>query len=159
MTLCIKPIGMVYGPLKTREGAPIQGRLHPEVKGRIEIFPEYEPGLSDIEGFSHIIVLYHFHLSTGWDLKVRPFLDDAEHGVFATRAPKRPNPIGISVLHLDRREGATLHVGELDILDGTPVLDIKPYVPEFDLRPEATSGWVKEAGQTGRSTKADGRFT
>jgi tRNA-Thr(GGU) m(6)t(6)A37 methyltransferase TsaA len=112
------------------------------------VLPDYAEGLEDLEGFSHIFLLYIFHDSSGYALRVRPFLDDREHGLFATRHPCRPNPIGLSVVGLKRRRANVLEVEGIDVLDGTPLLDIKPYVPEFDLRAGARSGWLAAGSQT-----------
>lgn len=158
-TIIYKPIGYVHSPVKERKGAPIQSSVASDIRGCIELSPEYEEGLLDLDGFSHIIVLYHFHLSEGCELQPVPFADDKPHGVFAVRAPKRPNPIGLSILHLDKIDGVTLYVSGLDILDGTPVLDIKPYVEAFDHRPGARSGWLEKQLATGDyRKKADERF-
>jgi tRNA-Thr(GGU) m(6)t(6)A37 methyltransferase TsaA len=153
-----RPIGYVRSEHRTPQGTPIQGTFASDSRGTIEILPEFEAGLQDIEGFSHIFVLYRFHLVSEHKLVVKPFLDDQPHGVFAVRAPCRPNPIGLSIVRLDRRDGCTLHVSELDIVDGTPVIDIKPYVPDFDHRSEATSGWVKPRDQRALTEGADDRF-
>jgi len=159
MRIVYHPIGVIHSPLTSREGAPIQGGLAPETRGQVEVFPEYEDGLLDLEGFSHIILLYHFHLSKGFQLRTVPFLDDAQHGVFAIRAPKRPNPIGFSVVRLEKLEGRILNVAELDVIDQTPLLDIKPYVPAFDHRPKARCGWLERHLASGKPrTKADDRF-
>ena len=113
----------------------------------------------DLEGFSHLILLYHFHRSQGYELRVKPYLEDVEHGVFAVRAPKRPNAIGLSVVRLERREKAVLFVAELDVLDQTPLLDIKPYVPYFDDRLEARCGWMERHFASGEiRVRADDRF-
>ena len=124
---------------------PIQAVAAEGVEGSIELAPEYGDGLRDIEGFSHIILVYHFHLGRrSTSLTVTPFLDDEPHGLFATWSPKRPNPIGLSTVRLVRVEGLTLHVEEVDVVDGTPLLDIKPYVPAFDVREApASDGWRK----------------
>jgi tRNA-Thr(GGU) m(6)t(6)A37 methyltransferase TsaA len=112
--------------------------------GQVELAPEFEAGLQDLEGFSHLILLYHFHQAQpGYELTVTPFLDDRPKGLFATRYPRRPNSIGLSVVRLVRREGRVLHVEGIDVLDGTPMLDVKPYVPKFDAVPEATLGWLE----------------
>ena len=124
----------------------------------MEVFPEYGEGLADLEGFSHLILLYHFHLAQGFALRVKPFLDEQQHGLFATRAPARPNPIGISIVRLERVEGTRLYIREVDIVDGTPLLDIKPYVPRFDRRDGATSGWLAENLDRLESARDDGRF-
>ena len=153
-----KPIGIIRSPFKDTKGMPIQPTGAKGIRGRVVIEPEYVDGLRDIEGFSHIILLYHFHLSKGFSLEVKPFMDDKLHGVFTTRAPRRPNPIGLSVVRLVRRKGRTLHVEDVDIVDGTPLLDIKPYVPKFDVVKVQRIGWLsKRAGKVGK-VKADGRF-
>jgi len=128
------------------------------VRGAIEILPEFEAGLLDLEGFSHIILLYHFHRVRKPKLVVTPFLDSQEHGVFATRAPSRPNPIGLSIMRLLERTANVLEVGNVDVVDGTPVLDIKPYVSEFD-RPRADRfGWLEKHQDQVHSKKSDERF-
>jgi len=124
------PIGIIHSPFKDIKGMPIQPTGARGIAGTIEIDSKYVNGLKDIEGFSHIILIYHFHLSKGYSLEVIPFMDDRLHGVFSTRAPRRPNPIGISVVRLIKVKGYTLHIEDIDIADGTPLLDIKPYVPE-----------------------------
>lgn len=154
-----KPIGVVYSPFKEPQGVPIQSAAAVDIQGTVEIFPEYAEGLEDIEEFSHIILIVHFHLSKGFSLKVKPYLDDKLHGVFVTRAPSRPNPIGMSIVRLIRREGATLYIQNVDIVDGTPLLDIKPYVPEFDPREKFRIGWLREHIHRLPKTKDDGRFT
>ncbi len=125
-----KPIGIIHSPFKEPKGTPIQPSGAKGINGTVEIFLEYAQGIKDLEGFSHIILIYHFHLSKKSSLKVKPYLDDEVHGVFAMRGPSRPNPIGISAVRLLRVEGTTLHIQDVDIVDGTPLLDIKPYVPD-----------------------------
>jgi tRNA-Thr(GGU) m(6)t(6)A37 methyltransferase TsaA len=138
----IKPIGIIHSPFSTKEDAPIQGTYSPNSKGTIELFPEYEEGLKDIETFSHIIVLYQFDRAGEVEL-VRPtFLDDQPHGVFASRHPCRPNSLGLTVVRLISRAKNLLEVSGIDVLDKTPVVDIKPYIPRFDCFPEANEGWV-----------------
>jgi tRNA-Thr(GGU) m(6)t(6)A37 methyltransferase TsaA len=112
------------------------------IRGTVDVFEKYHAGLKDIEGFSHIILIYHFHLSKGYSLEVKPFMDEEAHGIFATRGPARPNPIGISTVHLVKVEGCTLHIEDIDIIDGTPLLDMKPYVPDFDRRGGERVGWL-----------------
>jgi tRNA-Thr(GGU) m(6)t(6)A37 methyltransferase TsaA len=158
MTIEYKPIGIIHTPFNDPEGMPIQPAGAEGIKGTVEIFPEYENGLKDLEGFSHIILLYHFHQSKGFNLHVVPFMDSQIRGVFATRAPKRPNPIGLSVVKLRKVEGRTLHVENVDILDGTPLLDIKPYVPEFDKKTSVRTGWLEQARKTVSERKSDKRF-
>jgi tRNA-Thr(GGU) m(6)t(6)A37 methyltransferase TsaA len=128
------------------------------VQGRVEVFPEFTAGLKDLDGFSHIMLLYHFHRTEGFSLTVTPFMDSQPRGLFATRAPRRPNPIGLSVVRLLRCEGNILHIENVDILDGTPLLDIKPYVPEFDQHPAERIGWLEGAKGKVQSTHSDDRF-
>jgi tRNA-Thr(GGU) m(6)t(6)A37 methyltransferase TsaA len=123
---------------------PIQAVAAQGVAGQIELDPAYQAGLQDIEGFSHLILLYHLHLVRESSLMVTPFLDNRPHGIFATRSPKRPNPIGLSIVRLMRVEGGTLHIEDVNIVDGTPLLDLKPYVPTFDIREGASIGWFKQ---------------
>lgn len=129
-----------------------------DATGTIELRPDFQAGLQDLAGFSHIILLYHFHRSQGFALTVVPFLDTQPRGLFATRAPRRPNPIGLSVVRLQRIENGVLHVQGVDMLDGTPLLDIKPYVPAFDAATDVTIGWLAEIAPQAAAQKADGRF-
>ena len=152
------PIGIIHSPLKEPYGAPIQSITAHDVEGIAEVFAQYAEGLRDVEGFSHLILIYHFHLSNEPSLIVMPHLDDETHGVFATRAPARPNPIGISVVRLVKVDGRRLHLKGVDILDGTPVLDIKPYVPQFDAVETEKIGWLKDRIHMVEETKDDGRF-
>ncbi len=153
-----QPIGTIHSPFQTVQGMPIQPAGAKGVQGTIEINPEYVDGLQDLKGFSHIILIYHFHLSRHYSLKVKPFLDDKPRGVFATRAPKRPNPIGISVVRLVRVKDAILHIEDIDIVDGTPLLDIKPYVLEFDVHGVYQTGWLSKKVKRVDEVKADKRF-
>ena len=153
-----KPIGVIRSPFKDPKGTPIQPTAAKGIDGVVEIFPEYAKGLKDIEGFSHIILIYHFHLSKEQKLKVKPFMDDQPHGIFATRAPVRPNPIGISIVRLIRVKKNVLHIQDIDIVDGTPLLDIKPYVPEFDMREVEKIGWLQKNLHKLFTSKDDGRF-
>ena len=137
-----QPIGLIRTPFAQRNKTPIQASRSRAV-GRVELLPEYQAGLSDLDGFSHIIVLYVFHqCDPGFDLKVTPFLGDEVRGLFATRFPRRPNPIGLSVVRLLGQDGRVLHVEGVDMLDGSPLLDLKPYVPAFDSFPDAAQGWL-----------------
>ncbi len=154
-----KPIGVVHSPFKEPKGTPIQPTAAKNVEGTVEVFPEYAEGLKDLEGFSHIILIYHFHLVKKPSLKVKPFMDNEMRGVFATRAPSRPNPIGISVVHLLKIERNILYIQGVDIVDGTPLLDIKPYVPEFDMAEAQNIGWLKKNVHKLQKSKDDGRFT
>ncbi len=153
-----RPIGVIHSPFKEPRGTPIQPAGAKGIDARVEVFPEYTEGLKDLEGFSRIILIYHFHLSKGSPLKVRPYMDTENHGVFAMRGPSRPNPIGISTVRLVKIEDNLLHVQEIDIIDGTPLLDIKPYVPEFDSRDAERIGWLEKNVQKLPATKDDGRF-
>jgi len=158
MPIEFNPIGRIHSPFSGLQGMPIQPTGALGVRGTVELYGEYREGLKDLEGFSHIILLYHFHLSRGFSLIVVPFLDSVERGVFATRAPKRPNPIGLSIVRLERIEAAVLHICNVDILDGTPLLDIKPYVPDFDAQEAVRAGWLEKAGRSVSNRKSDDRF-
>ncbi|RLF11736.1 MAG: tRNA (N6-threonylcarbamoyladenosine(37)-N6)-methyltransferase TrmO [Thermoprotei archaeon] len=140
--LTVRPIGYVKSPYKRREESPPQGRFSGKLS-EIEIFREYEEGLKDIDLFSHLIVLYWAHESSELKLQVLTPHDKASHGVFATRSPSRPNPICLCVVELVERRGCTLLVRGLDAVDGSPVIDIKPYIPVFDCFPEASMGWLR----------------
>ena len=151
-------IGIVHSPFKDIKGMPIQPSGASGVQGTVEIFPEYKEGLKDLSGFSHIILLYHFHEVRESRLTIMPFMDSQPRGVFSTRAPKRPNPIGLSIVKLVRIEGNILYIENLDILDGTPLLDIKPYVPEFDRHPADRVGWLEKARGKVHGKTSDDRF-
>jgi tRNA-Thr(GGU) m(6)t(6)A37 methyltransferase TsaA len=155
----LNPIGIIHTPFNKLEGMPIQPTAAAGIQGTVELFQAYHAGLQDLDGFSHIILLYHFHRSRGYNLHVVPFLDTKPRGLFATRAPTRPNPIGLSIVHLDRIENGLLHIRNVDILDGTPLLDIKPYVPQFDSHAEARSGWLAQTEETIKTRQSDSRFT
>jgi tRNA-Thr(GGU) m(6)t(6)A37 methyltransferase TsaA len=147
MEFIMRPIGVIHSPFTDKERTPIQPSRS-QAQGQVEVYPEFAAGLEDIEGFSHIILLYAFHQSSGFSLRVKPFLDDQQHGLFATRYPRRPNPIGISVVRLAARQDNILQIEGVDVLDGTPLLDIKPYVSEFDLRTATRSGWLDARGES-----------
>jgi tRNA-Thr(GGU) m(6)t(6)A37 methyltransferase TsaA len=151
-------IGTIHSPFKEARGTPIQPGAAEGIEGTIEVFQEYSEGLKDLDGFSHIILVYHFHLARKASLELTPFMDNRPHGVFSTRAPNRPNPIGISVVRLAGIEGNILHIKNLDILDGTPLLDIKPYIPEFDLKEVDGKGWLENNIGKLPTSKDDGRF-
>ena len=153
-----KPIGTIHTPHEEAEGTPIQPKGAKGIKGEVEVYPEYEEGLKDLEGFSHIILLFHCHLSGNYSLRQKPYMDDEEHGVFAMRGPCRPNPIGLSVVKLNDVKGNTLEIENVDIIDDTPLLDIKPYVPEFDHNEVEKIGWLGENVQKLSDTRDDGRF-
>lgn len=141
MTIGLRPIGIVHSRFTEVAGMPIQTAGAPDEPGRIEVLPEFATGLKDIEGFEYLILLTHMHRASKELLEVVPFLDTETHGVFATRAPARPNRIGLSIVRLVSVEGCTLHFTGNDMLDQTPVLDIKPYVPRFDARETDRVGW------------------
>ncbi|MDY6951298.1 MAG: tRNA (N6-threonylcarbamoyladenosine(37)-N6)-methyltransferase TrmO [Thermodesulfobacteriota bacterium] len=154
-----KPIGVIHSPFKEPKGTPIQPAGAEGIAGRVDVFAEYVAGLTDLDGFSHIILIYHFHLSKGAALKVKPFMDGQSHGVFAMRGPSRPNPIGISVVRLAGVKENTLYIEDIDVVDGTPLLDIKPYVPQFDIREVEKMGWLEENVHKLSGAKDDGRFS
>jgi len=153
-----KPIGIIHSPFQQPKGTPIQPTAAKGVDGVVEVFPEYVEGLKDLDGFSHIILIYHFHLFKKFSLKVKPFMDNQIHGVFSTRAPSRPNPIGISTVKVIKIEKNILYIQDVDIVDGTPLLDIKPYVPEFDVRVVDKIGWLEKNVNKLSTSKDDGRF-
>ena len=155
----ISPIGTIHSPFTSLEGMPIQPVGASDVMGTIEIFEDYVDGLQDLDGFSHIMLLYLFHKSEGFKLKVFPFMDTTLRGVFSTRAPKRPNPIGLSLVRLEKIEGGVLYIKGVDVLDGTPLLDIKPYVPDFNLKGEVRTGWLDSTSKATPVRRSDGRFT
>ena len=138
---------------------PIQPSGAAGIHGTVELFPEFAEGLKDLDGFSHLILLYNFHQSSGYRLTVTPFLDSEPRGVFATRAPKRPNPIGLSIVRLARIQGATLDIENVDMLDGTPLLDIKPYVPDFDHQADCRIGWLEQVRGMVGERRSDDRFS
>jgi tRNA-Thr(GGU) m(6)t(6)A37 methyltransferase TsaA len=152
----VKPIGIINSAFKQALGTPIQPAFAKGAKGTVEVFPEYKEALKDLEGFERIWLIYWFDRSSNPKLTVRPYMDKAEHGLFSTRAPARPNPIGISCVKLINIEDCTLFIEELDILDGTPLLDIKPYVPRFDSFAVQRYGWLERRDE--RHQKADDRF-
>ena len=153
-----EPVGVVRSPFTSTEGMPLQPIAASEVRGRIEIRPELAPGLRDLDGFSHLHVIAHMHRGVPGDLEVVPFLDDERpRGIFATRSPRHPNPIGLSVVRLLSISGATLEIAGVDLLDGTPVLDLKPYVPKFDAVAAERTGWLSEAADRVHHLRADWR--
>ena len=153
-----KPIGIVHTTHEGTNNIPIQPSSAKGIKGTVEVYSEYETGLKDLTGFSHIILIYHFHLSNGYQLEVKPFLDENLHGVFATRAPKRPNNVGISVVKLIKIDRNVLHIENVDIIKGTPLLDIKPFVPDFDAAVNIKIGWLTQSKHKMSNQKSDGRF-
>ena len=157
MKFNFSPIGIIHSPYAEPVGIPIQGVFAGDATGAVEVFPEFNAGLADLDGFSHIILLYGFHLSNGYTLTCKPFLDIQARGVFATRAPRRPNPIGLSVVRLLGIEGRVLRIADIDIVDKTPLLDIKPYIPDFDMRTGVRTGWYEQA-RNKQQTVSDSRF-
>ena len=141
MEFQVMAVGVIHTGHATKEETPIQGAFQPDAMGMVELFPEFAAGLKDIGLFSHIILIYHFDRAGQVELIRKPFLDDTPHGIFATRHPCRPNGIGISIVRLLSHEENLVKVSGIDVLDGTPLLDIKPYVPRFDCYPEASEGW------------------
>jgi len=145
MQITLEPIGIIHSPYqKKEENIPIQGTFKPEGVGTIEVYEEYAEGLTDIEGFSHLLIVYFFHKSKDFSLLAKPFLEDKLHGIFAIRSPHRPNHLGVSVVKLIEKKGNLLKIGEIDVFDGTPLLDIKPYVPKFDQRNNVKIGWLEK---------------
>lgn len=153
-----QPIGVIRTPFHRPEGVPIQPAAARGIVGRVELEPAYVDGLEDLDGFSHVILIYHFHKAKEAPLRVKPFLDSTERGVFATRSPARPNAIGVSVVRFLGIEANILYVENVDIVDGTPLLDIKPYVPPFDGADDVRIGWLKNNIRKLDHTRDDGRF-
>jgi tRNA-Thr(GGU) m(6)t(6)A37 methyltransferase TsaA len=156
--ITFEPIGVIHTPFPEPVGVPLQSYGAAGIEGQIELLPEYEEGLADIDGFSHLILIYHLHRATGFDLTVTPFLDTEPHGIFATRSPRRPNGIGMSVVRLLRVEGPTVYIEGVDMVDDTPLLDIKPYVPQFDSRGTDKIGWLTGKVEKAATARADRRF-
>lgn len=153
-----KPIGLIHSPFKSPKGVPIQTTAAKGVKGRIEIYPEFAEGLTDLDGFSHIMLISYFHMVKNASLVVTPFLDSHQHGVFATRASGRPNPIGFSIVELEKIDGNFLYVLDVDLVNGTPILDIKPCIPQFDFKEVTKIGWLQNVIHKLPEVKDDGRF-
>jgi tRNA-Thr(GGU) m(6)t(6)A37 methyltransferase TsaA len=158
MGIQFSPIGIIRTPFEDIDNMPIQPSGARDIAGQLILDEQYENGLCDLGGFSHLILLYHFHLSKGFSLKVKPFLDTTARGLYSTRAPRRPNAIGLSIVRLDRIDGPVLHVLDVDMVDGTPLLDIKPYVPAFDVRTGVRAGWLEKVQEKSKSIKSDPRF-
>jgi tRNA-Thr(GGU) m(6)t(6)A37 methyltransferase TsaA len=151
----LKPIGIIHTKFKNKINTPIQPKFS-KTKAIVEVFPEYKQGLKDLDGFSHIILIYYFHKSNGYNLLVRPYLDENKRGLFSTRGPNRPNNIGISTVTLEKIKDNILYVKGVDIIDKSPLLDIKPYIKEFKNSEKIKSGWIK--GKVTKDHKADDRF-
>ncbi len=157
--ISINPIGIIHTPFNDIKGMPIQPLAAEGVKGHIELFPKYIEGLTDLAGFSHITLLYQLHKINGYDLIVKPFMDNKEHGIFATKSPKRPNAIGLSTVKLLGIENNVIHIEMVDMLNGTPLIDIKPFYSKFDNRTNTTSGWLDNQGNIPvRELRSDERF-
>ena len=159
MKITYKEIGKIRSDFKKAEGTPIQPTAKGAGKGIIELLAAYKQGLKDLEGFSHLILLYHCHKAGKPSLTVKPFMEDKPHGIFSIRAPSRPNSIGLSVVRLEKIEDNIIYIKDVDILDKTPLLDIKPYVPEFDRRENVKIGWLEKNVDKLSSLEDDGRFT
>jgi tRNA-Thr(GGU) m(6)t(6)A37 methyltransferase TsaA len=157
--ISITPIGVIRSPFKTPEGMPIQPAGARGEKGEVHLDEKYLEGLKDLDGFSHVIMIYHFHKSSGCDLTVKPFMDETPRGLFATRAPRRPNPIGLSVVRVTGVEGNVVKIEDVDVLDGTPLLDIKPYVPRFDAPAAERCGWLDDKAEKADGMRSDDRFS
>jgi tRNA-Thr(GGU) m(6)t(6)A37 methyltransferase TsaA len=158
--LTLTPIGVIHSEHRDPGRTPIQTVCAVGSPGRVEVFEDFADGLADIEGFSHLHLLYWLHRAAPASLTVMPFLEDVSHGIFATRTPTRPNPLGLSVVRLVGRRGRTLLVEDLDVLDGTPLLDIKPYVERFDVRLGTRGGWtdgIDAATFRRRGTRGDSK--
>jgi tRNA-Thr(GGU) m(6)t(6)A37 methyltransferase TsaA len=149
----IRPIGIIRTPYKDPKKVPIQGKFESSIKGRIELFPKYQPGLKDIEGFSHLILIYYFHRAKKEKILAQPFLEDETHGIFAIRSPIRPNHIGISIVKLEKVADNVITFSEVDILDRTPLLDIKPFISYYDSRKNVKNGWLDKHFEKGKLPK------
>jgi tRNA-Thr(GGU) m(6)t(6)A37 methyltransferase TsaA len=142
--ITFRPIGIIRSEHISADATPIQPVYARECLGQAEIYPEFADGLADIEGFSHLYLIYHLDRAASPQLRVTPYLQDVEHGIFSTRAPCRPNPIGLSLVRLVRREGCVLHLAGVDVLDGTPLLDLKPFAPRYDTVDNPRGGWTEQ---------------
>jgi tRNA-Thr(GGU) m(6)t(6)A37 methyltransferase TsaA len=157
--ISFKPVGIIRTPFKSKAGMPIQPTGVKAAPGEIHIYPEFAAGIRDLEGFSHIILLYYFHKVKTAKLTVIPFLDTSPRGVFATRAPARPNPIGLSIVEIDRVVENVIHIKKIDVLNETPLLDIKPFVPAVDTpNSPVRTGWLEKAAKNFPRKKSDNRF-
>lgn len=158
MKIEFTPVGIIHTPFKTVENMPIQPSAAKDVTAAIEVFPEYADGLADLEGFSHIYVIFHLHRVRGYKLKVIPFLDTVERGIFATRSPARPNPIGLSVAEIVSVKNNIIEIRGVDMLNGSPVIDIKPFVPEFEDYTGIRKGWFEGKTRNASKIVSDKRF-
>lgn len=157
-SITFRPIGILKTPFDLPADMPIQPLSSKGAKGKAIVFPEFSDGLYDLDGFTHVIVIYYMHRVRRQELIVTPFFDTSPHGVFATRAPVRPNPLGISVLELEKIDGNTLYLLNVDMLNGSPLIDIKPYMPDFDSFPSAKAGWYDKIESKPESPRSDNRF-
>jgi len=148
--ITMRPIGIIHSPYKGSKEIPIQGRFKDDVEAWLELKNEYVRGLKDLDKFSHCILVYYFHKSKKETIEGKPFLEEEKHGIFAIRSPHRPNHIGFSIVKIQRIQANTLYFREVDMIDGTPVLDIKPYVKYFDSREDVISGWLDKHFQNGK---------
>jgi len=158
--ITMRPIGIIHSPYKEGKDIPIQGRFSGEKEAWIELKEKYAGGLKDLDGFSHAILLYYFHKSQSEKIQGRPFLEDQTHGIFAIRSPNRPNHIGLSIVRIKSVQGNRMVFTEVDMLDQTPLLDIKPYVRHFDSRENVVCGWLDKhfaSGKIPKGTVAAGR--
>lgn len=158
MNFSITPIGYLETPFETVNNMPIQPSVIASSQGKAVLYDEFATGLKDLDGFSHIILLFLLHKIEGYQLEVVPFMDDVPHGVFATRSPKRPNRIGMSIVTLERIEGNIIHFKGVDMLNGSPLLDIKPYYSYFDNRQNVRNGWLEGRVLPPERLKSDNRF-
>ena len=156
--ISFRPIGVIRSPFTERSNMPIQPCGARGVAGQVVLDASLADGLKDLGGFSHVYLLYHFHMSQGFDLTVVPFMEPAERGLFSTRAPSRPNQSGLSIVRIERIEGNVVHILDVDVLDDTPLLDIKPYFRTFDAYPEAVSGWAESRQDQAGQVRSDERF-
>lgn len=156
--ILLRPIGVIHSPFTDRKNMPIQPCGARDTPGTVVLDEVLAPGLRDLEGFSHIHLLYHFHMSRGYELTVVPFMEPAQRGLFSTRAPRRPNQVGLSVVRLERVEGNVLHILDVDVLDGTPLIDVKPYMRAFDAHAGARCGWAEPYQDEAGGLRSDDRF-
>ncbi|MCF8076879.1 MAG: tRNA (N6-threonylcarbamoyladenosine(37)-N6)-methyltransferase TrmO [Desulfotignum sp.] len=152
------PIGVIHTPFQNIEDMPIQPKGAAGTSGQIQVDAAFQPGLEDLDGFSHIYLIYSFHKANRTELTVVPFMDTQSRGVYATRSPLRPNHIGISIVRLEKIEGNRLHVLDIDVLNGTPLLDIKPYMEKFDAVTDSCSGWMQASEKEVVEKRSDSRF-
>jgi tRNA-Thr(GGU) m(6)t(6)A37 methyltransferase TsaA len=147
--ITIKPIGIIHSPYTTSDQIPIQGRFDDTIEAYIELNKKYQPGLKDLDGFSYAIIVFHFHKSTDEHIQGKPYLEDTIHGIFAIRSPHRPNHIGLTVVKIKKIEHNRLYFTNVDMIDKTPVIDIKPYIHHFDYRENASMGWLEKHFENG----------